>query len=102
MLEKGLQLIQRQLVCPGVGRIDLLCKDRRSNLVVIELKGFATKQDSIIDQITRYMGWVKKHIAKKNQKVRGFIVVPIADEKLNYAVGAIPNIEIKTFSVAFT
>jgi hypothetical protein len=101
MLEKGLQLVERQFACPGAGRIDLLCRDRRSNLVVIELKGFATKQDSIIGQITRYMGWVKQHLAKKNQKVRGFIVVPGADDKLNYAVGAIPSVEIKTFNIAF-
>ncbi|MHB8173069.1 MAG: endonuclease NucS domain-containing protein [Nitrospirota bacterium] len=101
LMEEGLELVQRQYVCSGVGRIDLLCKDRVSNLVVIELKGFSTKQDTIIDQITRYMGWVKEHVAEKKQKVRGLIVVPKADEKLKYAVGAIPNVEIKTFNISF-
>ena len=101
LMEEGLELVQRQYVCSGVGRIDLLCKDRGSNLVVIELKGFSTKQDTIIDQIARYMGWVKEHVAEKKQKVRGLIVVPKADEKLRYAVGAIPNVEIKTFNIAF-
>jgi hypothetical protein len=98
-IEEGLELIQRQYVCSGVGRIDLLCKDKRGDIVVIELKKFGAKQDSIIDQVTRYMGWVKKHIAKGAQKVRGIIVVAKADDRLHYAVAAIPNVEIKTWNL---
>lgn len=49
--------------------------------------------------VTRYMGWVKKHLAKGAQKVRGIIVVAKADDRLHYAVAAIPNVEIKTFNL---
>lgn len=99
VIEPGLALVQRQYVCPGVGRIDLLCQDKHGNLVVLELKKFGARQDSIIDQVTRYMGWVQKHVAKGNQKVRGIIVVAKADDKLHYAVSAIPHLQIKTFNL---
>ncbi|MBI1864439.1 MAG: DUF91 domain-containing protein [Nitrospirae bacterium] len=85
-IEKGLKLVRRQHPAPPVGRIDLLCKDRRGDLVVIELKRFGARDDSIIDQVSRYMGWVKRHMAIANQRVRGIIVVGSADERLKYAV----------------
>jgi len=99
VIEEGLHLVKRQFVCPGVGRIDLLCKDRKGNLVIIELKKFGVRHDSIIDQIARYMGYIKAHVAKGNQKVRGIIVVGKVDERLHYAVSAFPNIEVKTFNL---
>ncbi len=100
IVEEGLRLIKRQFVCPGIGRIDVLCEDKRRNLVVIELKKFGVNQNSVIDQIARYVGYVKTHIAKSNQKVRGIIIVAKVDEKLRYAVAAFPNIEVKTFSLS--
>ncbi len=100
VIEEGLKLIKRQYVCPGVGRIDVLCEDRRGDLVVIELKKFGVKHDSIVDQVARYMGYVKTHIAKRDQKVRGILVVAKADEKLRYAVAAFPSIQIKTFNLS--
>ncbi len=102
VIEEGLQLVKRQFVCSGVGRIDLLCKDRKGNLVVIELKKFGVKHDSIIDQIARYIGYVKAHVAKGNQKVRGIIVVGKIDDKLRYAVSAFPSIDVKTFNLTIS
>jgi hypothetical protein len=99
-IEEGLRLLKRQFVCPGVGRIDLLCEDKRNNLVVIELKKFGADQNSVIDQIARYIGYVKTHLAKPRQKVRGIILVAKVDEKLRYAVAAFPSIEIKTFNLS--
>lgn len=98
-IEKGLTLIERQYSAPPVGRLDLLCKDKEGNLVVIELKKYGVKTYSIIDQISRYMGYIKKHLAKEGQKVRGIIVVGQKDEKLEYSASAIPNLEIKTFKL---
>ena len=60
-IEPGLTLVQRQYVTP-VGRIDVLCRDRKRNFVVIELKRFRASTESIIDQITRYIGWVEQHL----------------------------------------
>lgn len=99
-IEEGLRLIKRQYVCPEVGRIDVLCQDRFGDLVVIELKKFGVKHNSIIDQVARYMGYIKTHLAKQSQNVRGMLVVAKADQKLSYAVAAFPNIEIKTFNIS--
>ncbi len=99
LIEEGLKLIKRQYVCPGVGRIDVLCEDRYGNLVVIELKKFGVKHDSIIDQVTRYMGFIKARVAKRGQEVRGILVVASADERLRYAVAAIPGVEVRTFNL---
>lgn len=99
-IEEGLRLVKRQFVCPGVGRIDILCEDRRKSLVVIELKKFGADQNSVIDQIARYIGYVKTHLAKPRQKVRGIIVVAKVDERLRYAVAAFPSIEVKTFNLS--
>lgn len=98
-IEEGLRLVQRQYVCPGVGRIDVLCEDRSGNLVVIELKKFGVRHDSIIDQVARYMGYVKNHVARRGQGVRGILVVAKADDRLRYAVSAFPGVEIRTFNL---
>lgn len=96
-IEEGLTLIGRQYSIPPVGRIDILCKDKNENIVVVELKKFGAPTYSIIDQITRYMGCVQDKIAKTNQKVRGIIIVAKKDENLEYSVRAIPNLTVKTF-----
>jgi len=98
LLERGLQLVGRQYSTP-VGRIDLLCKDRRGNLVVVELKSFGAKTSEIVDQITRYMGYIKTHLALRRQVVRGIIVVGQVDENLGYAIVPIPNLAIRTFQL---
>jgi restriction system protein len=86
-------------VCPGIGRIDLLCKDRHDDFVIVELKSFWAKQDSIVDQIGRYMGYVRSYLAKPGQSVRGIILVVKADEKLRHAVAGFPNLELREFDL---
>jgi len=100
-VEPGLSLVQRQYVTP-VGRIDLLCKDRKGNLVVVELKRFRASTESIIDQVTRYMGWVQQHLAKRPGTVRACIVVGKVDKKLEYSVRAIPNLRAKCLRVSLS
>lgn len=99
ILENGLELIERQYSTP-VGRIDLLCKDGRGNFVIVELKSFGGRTSEIIDQITRYMGYIKTHLATARQLVRGIIVAGKVEDALSYAVVAIPNLEVRTFDVS--
>lgn len=99
-VEEGMELISRQLDTGEVGRLDLLCKDKEGNLVVLELKKMKAGS-SIIDQIQRYMGWVMEHKAEPGQKVRGIIIVGKKDTALEYAVKANPNIKIKVFEISF-
>jgi Holliday junction resolvase-like predicted endonuclease len=98
MLEKGLRLVRRQYPMP-VGRIDLLCRDKVGALVAVEAKSFEASTRGVVGQIARYMGYLRLHVAKRHQLVRGIIVVGQADADLRYAVLAIPNVEIKTFEV---
>lgn len=99
VLEEGLELVKQQFDCPGIGRLDLLCKDKDGNLVVVELKKFGVKHDSILDQILRYIGYIKTHVAVEGQLVRGIIVVGKIDEKLKYAVSAVPYLIVRAFNL---
>jgi hypothetical protein len=99
-IEPGMKLIARQLDTGIVGRLDLLCEDKDGTLVVVELKKGAAGS-SIIDQITRYMGWVMVNKARPNQRVRGIIIVGTSDTVLEYAVKASPLITVKVFNIGF-
>lgn len=82
-----------------IGPIDILAKDKKTgDYVVIELKKNQTSDDTV-GQITRYMGWIKKN--KNNPNVKGIIIAAEFDKKLEYALGAIQNIEVFLYQVDF-
>ena len=78
---ENLRLKRRQLDTP-VGRIDLLFEDKKGNPIVIELKLNKIGRDAI-NQLKRYMNWVKKETEKE---VTGVIickgVIPAFEEDL--------------------
>lgn len=83
-----------------IGIIDLLVKEKESgNYVVIELKRNQTS-DSTIGQILRYMGWVKSKLSQ-GKPVRGIIIGYSNDEKLNYAISCVENIEVLLYRINF-
>ncbi len=122
-LEKGVTLVENQLeeyllthldtIEPGltlysepsgrngrqyhtpIGRIDLLCRRRDGGFLVIELKA-TNRSDAVVGQISRYVGWVKEHLAGK-APVKGLILVPSSDPLLKYAVSGNPDLELKCF-----
>ena len=100
LIEPHLRLVRRQQDAPPVGRIDLLCKDKAGNFVVIELKKAAVSSRTIIDQVTRYMGWVRQNMAAPRQRVRGIVVVGTPDEKLTYSALAVPDLETKCWDMS--
>lgn len=87
-----------------VGIIDLLCIDESNNFVVVEIKK-GRESDKVVGQISRYIGWVQKNLAKDDQKVRGIVVVhkPTStyqkDDKLYYAVLSNPIIELRYYEI---
>jgi hypothetical protein len=90
-----------QLATP-IGRLDFLCRDTATNaLVVIELKR-GRPSDRVVGQAARYMGWVRARLAEENQSVEGLIVAHEQDLQLSYAVSAVPNLSVLTYSVDFT
>jgi len=97
-IEKGLTIVQKEFDTKEIGRIDLLCKDKNGNAVVVELKK-GRKSDEVVGQILRYIGWVMNN---QKTKVRGIIVVNEPDERLEYAVAPLKNmIDIKYYRVKF-
>jgi len=98
LVEKGLTLIQKEFDTKEVGRIDLLCKDKKGIHVVVELKK-GRKSDEVVGQTLRYLGWVEKNF---NSKVRGIIIVNEPDDRLQYALNPLRNlIELKFYKVNF-
>ena len=89
----------RQFPTP-IGNIDLLSVNKeKKEFVVIELKK-GRSSDVVIGQILRYMGWVTEHLAK-DYNVRGIIIVKDKDERLEYALKLIPNVDLFKYSVSF-
>lgn len=101
LIEPGLNLFEAEgrkgrQYPTDVGVIDLLCRDARGEFVVLELKR-GRGSDIVVGQISRYMGWVKEHLAGDAQQVRGIILAADADEQMQYAVSANPYIQAKFF-----
>jgi hypothetical protein len=84
-----------------VGVIDILARDRATgDWVVIELKK-GRNSDSVVGQLLRYMGWIGRHKAHAGEKVRGIIITGETDDRIKYAVSAIPGIEFFTYKTSF-
>lgn len=96
LIETGLIVFQRQCRIP-VGIIDLLCIDPKRNYVVVEIKRPTADYREVVGQITSYMGWVRKNIAIRGQSVRGIIVVGKKNERLEYSLGLLPDVSVRTF-----
>jgi hypothetical protein len=93
--------IGQQYYTEEVGYIDLLAKDTKGNYVVIELKK-GRKDDEVIGQVLRYMGWVREKVCKKNESVRGLIIVGEKDPKLSYALKEIgAKVDAMVYQVSF-
>lgn len=89
-----------EYVCP-VGRIDILAKHRKqAKWLVVELKRNLSS-DQAVGQALRYMGWVARHLAQPGEEVRGLIISHDADDSIQYAVSAVPAIDLRLYEVEF-
>ncbi len=97
IIEDG-ELISQQFKT-YIGAIDILAKDKSSkSYVVIELKKNQTSDDTV-GQLTRYMGWIKRH--KGDNEVMGIIIAGQYDKRLEYALTMVPNAEVLIYEVDF-
>lgn len=71
-----------------VGEIDLLLVDDDRNLVVVSIPEPESTGD-LVSEILQRMGWVRKHVAKGQQDVRGIVLLPPMPEDLSYAAAAV-------------
>jgi hypothetical protein len=84
-----------------VGRIDLLAKHRReARWLVIELKRDKSS-DAVVGQILRYIGWIKAHLAQEDETVEGLVIAARGEDKLHYALSAVPSVSFKSYEVEF-
>jgi restriction system protein len=83
-----------------IGSIDILATDKKTkNHVVIELKKNQTSDDTI-GQLTRYMGWIMDKKGDKN--VTGIVIAADYDNKLEYALKVLQNVQVFLYKVSFT
>lgn len=84
-----------------IGRIDLLAKHRREpRWLVIELKRDKSS-DAAVGQILRYIGWINAHVAPTGDTVEGLIIAAKGDDKLHYALSAVPLVSFNSYEVEF-
>jgi len=83
------------------GPIDILAISKDSQrLLVVELKR-GRASDVVVGQILRYMGYVKEQIAEPHQTIEGAIIALDDDQKLRWALLAVPTITFYRYQVSF-
>jgi len=83
------------------GPIDILAVSKDGQrLLVVELKR-GRASDVVVGQILRYMGYVKEQIAEAHQTVEGVIIALDDDQKLRWALLAVPSISFYRYQVSF-
>ncbi len=100
LIESGLTLFESEdrsgrQYPTDVGVIDLLCRKPNGDFVVVELKR-GRGSDIAVGQISRYIGWIKEHLAE-GRNVFGIILAADSDDRMRYAVSANPNIRARYF-----
>lgn len=84
-----------------VGEIDLLYWDPiTDDFLVVELKKTEDTSDKVVDQISRYMGWVKEHLAEEGE-TKGLIISRESSVNLDHALKANKDIEYTKFRFRF-
>lgn len=102
VIEEGLELFS-EADRDGVefntemGRIDILAVDKEGGLLVVELK-VERGPDQVCGQILRYLGWVKRHLAK-GRPVRGLIIAKHISDRIRYALADVPNVTVREYEL---
>ncbi len=101
LLEEDGEIVGSEYYTGEVGEIDLLAKHKTENKwLVIELKRNQTS-DSTVGQILRYISWVRRNFAAKNDVVEGLVICHAIDKNLQYALYGQANIKCMTYQVDF-
>lgn len=82
----------------GVGIIDILAKHKTEpKWLIIELKKVEQSSDQVVGQVLRYMGWVKRNLARDAEVVGGLIISKSPDIKICYALVCTTNINYQSY-----
>lgn len=96
LLEPGLKLVRDANSTSGVdyptdvGPIDLLARDAGGALVVVTVAKGDSGSD-LVAEILQRIGWVRKHVARTREGVRGMVVMNKAPANLSYAAAAVAD-----------
>lgn len=71
-----------------VGVIDLLARDESGALVAVMVVGPGSEGDLLGEALHR-IGWVRKHLAKNGEDVRGIVLTDQLDDQVAYAAAAV-------------
>ncbi|MGJ5818778.1 endonuclease NucS domain-containing protein [Paludibaculum fermentans] len=86
---------------PGVGEMDHFFRDANNGYVVVEVKRVRRYKNNreAVGQTVLYMGWLRQHMAKHGESVRGILIVGmkigLSDPVLDYAPEVIPGFEVR-------
>ena len=84
------------------GPLDLLAQKKdKSEFLVLELKRDKTS-DVAVAQTLRYMGYIKKELAKNDEKVKGCIIGTQEDRNLVNAISMVPDIDFYRYNINFS
>jgi hypothetical protein len=99
LIEEDGELVSQQYRT-DIGTIDILAQDKvTKEYIVIELKRNQTSDDTV-GQLCRYRGWLKKH-KTQGKKVKGIIIAARYDERLDYALQDVNDVEVYLYRVDF-
>lgn len=107
LLEEGLRVFTEKgkpvgvgYAAEDVGEIDILARDAGDAFVVVMVSE-RDPSDDIVGEVLQRMGWVRKHLTKGKQAVRGIVLLEKPPENLGYTAAAVGGaIAFKTYRVA--
>jgi RecB family endonuclease NucS len=83
-----------------VGDIDLLARDAGGSLVVVMVAKGGAGTDIVSEALQR-IGWVRKHLAKVKEGVRGVVLMESAPGDLSYTAAAVSDtVSFKTYKMS--
>jgi restriction system protein len=99
VLEEDGEMVGQQYQT-DTGPIDILAVSKdKTELLVVELKK-GRASDSVVGQIQRYMGFVQKNVAGKDQLVKGVIIAADDDKRIRNALHVTKNIDFFRYHIS--
>ncbi len=87
----------------GVGDIDLLARSDEGELVVVMISDPDDEGETLVADVLQRIGWVRKHVATDQERVRGIVLCEQPPESLSYTAAAVADtVRFKTFRIALT
>ena len=90
-----------QQYATDAGPIDILAVSKDiSRILVVELKR-GRASDVVVGQTLRYMGYLMEQVASEGQVVEGIVIALEDDQKLRWALLAVPNVRFFRYRLDF-